>query len=127
MCWASPAALIGRAIVNKLMQFSSQVDEESLRRDLRNVAAVQNGEISRRERERLFVRIAISYLPSNCRLILFLKFWEGEALSEISETLGYSVESVRVSYLSALAYLEHELRPYILESKFFLKEESAIA
>jgi RNA polymerase sigma factor (sigma-70 family) len=109
------------------MKFAMQVDEESLRRDMKKIAAISNERISRRERERLFVRTAILHLPSNCRLILFLKFWEGETLREIAETVGFSVESVRASYLLALAYLEHDLRPYVLESEFFLRGEPAIA
>ena len=79
----------------ELIRLSSMVDEQSLTQDLEAVAAIPNEQISRRERERLFVRKAVSRLPQNPRLIVFLKFWEGEALEEIAQTLNLSLEQAR--------------------------------
>ncbi len=107
------------------MRLSSMVDEQSLARDLEAVAAIPNEQISRRERERLFVRKAVSRLPQNPRLIVFLKFWEGEALEEIARTLNLSMEQTRAEYVIALSYLEKVLKPYVLEPSFFTKGNNA--
>lgn len=104
-----------------LIKLSSVVDESALSRNLQEVAAIPNEKISRRERERLFVRKAVSYLPQNLRLIVFLKFWEGEDIEEIAKMLNLSVGQVRGEYLVALSYLEKALKPYILEADFFTK------
>lgn len=108
-----------------LMKLSSTVDESALSRDLQAVAAIQNEQISRRERERLFVRKAISYLPQNLRLIVFLKFWEGEDIEEIAKTMNLPIGQVRGEYLVALSYLEKALKPFILEANFFTKGNAA--
>lgn len=110
-----------------VLGIARQVNEAELRRELKQIAEIPPEKISRRERERLLVRRAISYLPSNCRIILFLKFWERETFSEIADVVGFSVESVRVSYLVSLRYLERELSPYVLEPKFFMRQETLTA
>lgn len=108
----------------KLIQLSSIVNETALRHDLEAVAAIPNEQISRRERERLFVRKAIFHLPQNMRLIVFLKFWEGEMLEEIAHTMGLPLERARTEYVTALSYLEKVLRPYVLDPVFFMKGNS---
>ncbi len=110
-----------------VLEIARQVNEFELRRELNRIAEIPIAKISRRERERLIVRKAISHLPSNCRMILFLKFWEGETFSEIAAAIGFSVESVRVSYVLALGYLERELSPYILEAKYFMRQDISTA
>ncbi len=108
-----------------LIKLSSMVNESSLARDLQAVGSIPNEQISRRERERLFVRKAISYLPLNLRLIVFLKFWEGEDIEEIAKTMNLPIGQVRCEYLVALSYLEKALKPYILEANFFTKGKAA--
>ena len=105
-----------------MLRLSSLVDEVALIRDLEAVAEIPQNKITRRERERLLVRKAVARLPQNPRLIVFLKFWEGEAMEEIAQTLNISVDEVRVEYITALYYLEKVLKPYVLESSFFMKE-----
>lgn len=104
-----------------LMKLSSTVDESALSRDLQAVASIPNEQISRRERERLFVRKAIAHMPQNLRLIVFLKFWEGEDIEEIAKTMNLPTGQVRGEYLVALSYLEKVLKPFILEASFFTK------
>ncbi len=103
------------------MQLVSVVNEAALKRDLEAVAEIPIEQISRRERERLMVRKAVSYLPQDMRLIVFMKFWEGEMMEEIAKTLDLSLEHTRTKYLTALSYLERVLKPYILETSFFTK------
>lgn len=97
-----------------------ETNEDKLKQDLEQVAALPKNAITRRERERLFVRRAISHLPQNTRMIVFLKFWEGETIGEISHTLKLPFEQVRCEYIAALSYLERMLKPYILDSSFFM-------
>lgn len=104
-----------------IMRLSSQVDEKALGRELEAVAAIPQGEISRRERERLLVRKAVMRLPQNARVILFLKFWEGDTLEEIAGLLALPLEQARIEYVSALSYLEKVLKPYVLEPSFFMR------
>lgn len=104
------------------MRLSSKVDEVALTRELIEVASIPNEEISRRERERLFVRKAVARLPQLARILIFLKFWEGETLEQIAQTLNWSVEQTRSEYVVALMYLEKVLKPHLLESDFFLRE-----
>lgn len=103
------------------MRLSSLVNEEALSRDLAEVAAIPQEQISRRERERLLVRKAVSRLPQNPRLIVFLKFWEGETMEEIAQTLNMPLEQTRIEYVIALSYLEKVLKPYVLEPGFFMR------
>lgn len=108
------------------MQLANLVNEEALNRDLAEVAAIPQEQISRRERERLLVRRAVARLPQNSRLIVFLKFWEGEMLEDIAKTLKLSVEQTRIEYIVALSYLEKVLKPYVLEPSFFMKGNAGV-
>lgn len=119
--------VVNMEIGKGLLSLAKEVNKENLRRELESVANIPNCEISRRERERLFVRKAIAFLPQNPRLILYLSFWENEKIWEIAETLDLSIGQVRKDYLIGLAYLERELSPYILSNRFFLKENRASA
>src|SRR5258708_4215143 len=103
-----------------LKKFWKLVDEEDLTRELNAVAESQEHAMSRAERERLLVRKAVSYLPDCCRVVVYLKFWEGQTLDEIAHDTGLSLREVRRSYLIALTYLEEVLRPYVLNSDFFM-------
>lgn len=103
------------------MRLSCLVDEEALTRDLEAVAAIPQEQITRRERERLLVRKAVTRLPQNTRLIVFLKFWEEETMEEIAQTLNMPPEKARVEYVTALSYLEKVLKPYVLEPSFFMR------
>lgn len=107
-----------------LMRLSSAVNEAALKRDLEAVAAISVDRISRRERERLLVRKAVSHLPQSMRLIVFLKFWEGEMLEEIAKTMALPLERARAEYITALSYLERVLKPYVLEPSFFTKGDA---
>ena len=117
--------VIDLEVRRELMRLASIMDEQALTRDLEAVAAIPNEQILKRERERLFVRKAVSRLPQNLRLIVFLKFWEGEALEEIAQTLDQSKEKTRAEYILALSYLEKVLKPYVLEPNFFTKGNDA--
>lgn len=108
-----------------LLRLTKQVDVQRLRKELEEVAEIKNEKITRRERERLLVRKAVSFLPQESRLTLYLKFWEGETLEDIAEILRVSVSTVQINYLAGLSFLERELKPYILESKFFLRADAA--
>ncbi len=103
------------------MRLSSQVNEEALTRELAEIAAIPQEKISRRERERLLVRKAVARLPENPRLIVFLKFWEGETMDEIAKTLSLPLEEARIEYVTALSYLEKVLKPFVLEPSFFMR------
>lgn len=103
------------------------VDIESLRRELKKVAAIERNQISRRERERLLVRTALSFLPENQRLIVYLRYWENQTLEEIAEMLDLPRQATITVYLLALAYLERELRPYVLNPEFFLRRDAEVA
>ncbi|MBX3034581.1 MAG: hypothetical protein KF865_11710 [Bdellovibrionaceae bacterium] len=118
--------LIDLELRRGLMRLSSVVNETALNRDLDAVAAIPAEQISRRERERLLVRKAISHLPQNMRLIVFLKFWEGEMLEEIAASLGLSLDRARSEYVTALSYLEKVLKPYVLEPSFFTKADAEV-
>ncbi len=102
------------------LRMARETDLQKLRSELEHVSAIQNEKISRKERECLFVRKAVSFLPDNYRLIFYLKFWEDSSLEEIADTLSISIGVVRTNYLVGLKFLERELSPYMLESKFFL-------
>lgn len=108
------------------MRLSSLVNEEALTRDLEIIAAIPQERITRRERERLLVRVAVARLPQNPRLIVFLKFWEGEEMEEIAKILNLPLEHARSEYITALSYLEKMLKPYVLESSFFMKESAGV-
>lgn len=108
----------------KLAQLSSVVNEAALKRDLDAVAAIPVDRISRRERERLLVRKAVFHLPQSMRLVMFLKFWEGEMLEEIAKNLDLPLERVQAEYGIALSYLERMLKPYILNPSFFVKADA---
>jgi DNA-directed RNA polymerase specialized sigma24 family protein len=113
--------IIDMGMAGHLVRLGKQVDQGRMRETLKSVAAIQSSEISRRERERLLVRKAISFLPSNCRLVLYLKYWESLTLDEIAFTTGLLLWEVRQLYVASLGYLERELRPYLTEVDFFLR------
>ena len=108
-------------IAGGVLKLAREVNETAMRRDLDTIASMPNGAISRRERERLLVRKAVAHLPQDSRLIVFMKFWEGETIGEIAEMMNLTFDSVRVTLLIALAYLEKQLAPYVLDPDFFTK------
>lgn len=109
-----------------MMRLSSVVDEKALIQELETVVAIPKEKITRRERERLLVRTAIVRLPQNARLIVFLKFWEGETMEEIAKMLSITAEEARVEYIVALSYLEQVLKPYVLEPNFFMRVNARV-
>ena len=119
--------IIDLEMARAIRGLANQVDEVALRRELKQIAEIDNQFIERRERERLMVRKTISYLPTNCRILLFLKFWEGQSLSEISRTIAIDFEDVRRLFLVSLAYLERELGPYMTNDEFFIEGNFAKA
>jgi DNA-directed RNA polymerase specialized sigma24 family protein len=106
-------------------ELGALVNEEELDESLKVIAAIQNNDISRSERERLLVRTAVSYLPNCCRIVVYLKFWEGQTLDEIAHDLDIPLGEVRSSYLIALTYLEEVLSPYVLNRDLFMKGHMA--
>ena len=105
------------------LRMKKETDLQELRSELESVAAIQNEKISRSERECLFVRKAVSFLPENYRLTFYLKFWENNSLEEIADILCVSIGVVRTNYLVGLRFLEQELGPYLRENRFFLRSE----
>lgn len=85
------------------------------------IAAIGKTQISKKEREKLFVHTALSYLPTRARTILFLKFWQDSTFDEISQTLNLPKKLVRVLFFLSLTYLERELRPYVAEPEMFVR------
>lgn len=104
-----------------LDSFARQVDHVGMRKKLMTIAAIGESQIARKEREKLFVHTALSYLPARARTIIFLKFWNDHTFDEISDILGLPMKLVRVLFFLSLTYLERELRPYVVESEVFLK------
>lgn len=104
-----------------LESFARQVDHVGMRKKLMTIAAIGESQIARKEREKLFVHTALSYLPARARTILFLKFWQDHTFYEIAEILGLPMRLVRVVFFLSLMYLERELRPYVVEPEMFIK------
>lgn len=103
-----------------LESFGKQVDHVGMRKKLIAIAAIGENQMSDKERERLFVNVALSYLPARARTILFLKFWHDHTFYEISDIIGLPMRLVRILFFLSLTYLERELRPYVVESKIFI-------
>lgn len=101
--------------------FARQVDHVGMRKKLMTIAGLGESQISRQEREKLFVHTALSYLPTKARTILFLKFWEDRTFCEISEALNLPMRLVRVLFFLSLTYLDRELRPYVVDPEVFIK------
>ncbi len=59
--------------------------------------------------ERLVVRQAVDELPDPRRTILFLAFWEGRSHSEIAETVGLPLGTVKSHVRRGLIQLHHTL------------------
>ncbi|MGE3263160.1 MAG: RNA polymerase sigma factor [Bacteriovoracia bacterium] len=103
------------------MSFARQVDHVGMRKKLATIATIGESQISRVERERLFVHTALSYLPTRARTILFLRFWQDSSFCEIADALNLPMRLVRVLFFLSLTYLERELRPYIIEPEDFIR------
>lgn len=108
---------------NPVLSIEKQIDCKALRRELKIVASINNNHISREEREKLIVRKAVSHLPTVSRIVIFLRFWENQSLSEIAEVVALSTQEVREIYLTSIKYLEKELSPYFLKNDFFMSKE----
>lgn len=104
-----------------LESFGRQIDQLSLRKKLVTIATIGESRISRKEREKLFVHTALSYLPTRARTILFLKFWQDSTFDEIGQALNLPKKLVRVLFFLSLTYLERELRPYVAEPEMFVR------
>ena len=104
-----------------LDSFARQVDHVGMRKKLMTIAAIGESQMSKKEREKLFVNVALTYLPARARTILFLKYWQDHTFYEISEALNLPMKLVRVLFFLSLTYLEKELRPYVMEPELFIK------
>jgi DNA-directed RNA polymerase specialized sigma24 family protein len=100
--------------------FAKEVDHVGLRKKLMAISAIGEDLMPAKKRERMFVRTAVSYLPAQARTVLYLKFWEEQSLHEIGQVLGLTLKLVHALVCLALAYLERELRPYVVNSKIVI-------
>lgn len=113
------------AILLEIRMFNNfvwRIDHPDLRNKLMKVSAIDVSKISKKRRNELFVHTALSYLPAKARTILYLRFWKGHSLFEISRILNLPNEFVHKLFNLSLIFLERELRSYVMEPRAVIQE-----
>lgn len=108
-------------------QFAREVDHVGLRKKLVTISAIGEACISTKKKERMFVQTAVSYLPAQARIALYLKFWEDQSSHEIARVLGLTLKLVHALVCLSLAYLERELKPYVMNSTTLVRAYAKVS
>ena len=108
-------------------QFAKEVDYVGLRKKLVTISVICGTCVSAKKKERMFVQTAVSYLPTQARLALYLKFWEEQSSHEIARVLGLTLKLVHALVCLSLAYLERELKPYVMNSTTVVRSYAKVS